>query len=422
MTNAGCFLAVFVGVSALASLVLAQSASEAVAQPLNEIVLLNNGRVLQGQVNRTFDQVHVQTAAGSRIVLQANRVDQIFDSLSAAFHYRGSKLGSDDIDGHLSLFHWCLKHRLKAEAQQQLDRLMQTQIDARQLQFLDRQLVRAFEPSTSAVVKNGRRNEPHRGVADKSLSSLDVDPVFHSLPSVNREENSMPAVMVDRAVAMASHTEPVKKNETKETGDNDFVRTKTKPSVLSQLDSMTELLTREDLHHFQRRVQPVLLKGCLAAKCHNSTATTMPLFHRGRGQLVPKRFTQRNLQTIVDWVDASQPADSSLVTQAVTAHGGQKSPGIKVGSKQFDLLTDWLRQVAKNSPELLPAAVVSEKSEPIDLVGLESEDAEALSVVQKTGRAVTGPSKERQAAKLERKQPEPVVDPFDPAAFNRLPK
>ena len=421
MTNAGCFLAVFVGVSALASLVLAQSASEAVAQRLNEIVLLNNGRVLQGQVNRTFDQVHVQTAAGSRIVLQANRVDQIFDSLSAAFQHRGSKLGSDDIAGHLSLFHWCLKHRLKAEAQQQLDRLMQTQIDARQLQFLDRQLVRTFEPSKLAVVKNDRNTEPNRVVADKSLSYLDVEPVFHSLPSVNREENSMPAVMVDRAVAMASHTEQVK-TEAKEIGKIDVTRTKTQPSVLGQLDSMTDLLNREDLHHFQRRVQPILLKGCLAAKCHNSTATTMPLFHRGRGQLVPKRFTQRNLQSIMDWVDANQPADSSLVTQAVTAHGGQKSPGIKVGSKQFDLLTDWLRQVAKNSPELLPAAVVSEKSEPIDLVGLESEDAEALSVVQKTGRAVTGPSKERQAAKLERKQPEPVVDPFDPAAFNRLPK
>lgn len=421
MTNAGCFLAVFVGVSALASLVLAQSASEAVAQPLNEIVLLNNGRVLQGQVNRTFDQVHVQTAAGSRIVLQANRVDQIFDSLSAAFQHRGSKLGSEDIDGHLSLFHWCLKHRLKAEAQQQLDRLMQTQIDARQLQFLDRQLVRTFEPSKLAVVKNDRNTEPNRVVADKSLSYLDIEPIFHSLPSVNREENFMPAVMVDRAVAMASHTEPVK-TEAKETVKIDVARTKTKPSVLGQLDSMTELLTREDLHQFQRRVQPILLKGCLAAKCHNSTATTMPLFHRGRGQLVPKRFTQRNLQSIVDWVDANQLADSSLVTQAVTAHGGQKSPGIKVGSKQFDLLTDWLRQVAKNSPELLPAAVVSEKSEPIDLVGLESEDAEALSAAQKTGRAVTGPSKERQAAKLERKQPEPVVDPFDPAAFNRLPK
>lgn len=392
----------------------------------DEFLVLDNGRVMQGQVTRTADQVHVRTESGSRIILPAERVKQIFGSLADVWDYRASTLDADDIEGHLSLFHWCLKHRLKAESQHQLNRLRESEIGERRLKYLDRKLVATFSPPKPKVVANIDTSE-----AEKSRDYHDVAEVFQSLPVAEEDPEPVPDVIIDRAIALASHSEPgnrpskakAQSASAQSSSTASGSRTSVRKKMDSQtLDSMTKLLNRDDLHQFQRRVQPVLLKGCLAAKCHNSTAAVMPLFHRGRGQLVPKRFTQRNLQSIVEWVDSSQPADSSLLAQAVTAHGGQKSPGVNVGSKEFDLLNDWLHSAARNSSEFFPAVVVPKNAAPIGLASLDSDGAEATSETKKTGRGTTDPSKKRQTAKPERKRPEPVVDPFDPTAFNRLPK
>ena len=104
------FAAVFVGVSAPCPSADAQAVAGSNSTPISEIVLLDNGRALQGQVTRTVDEVHVRTRSGSRIILPAKRVESIFDSLSDVWTHRGSKLDSNDIEGHLALFHRCVKH------------------------------------------------------------------------------------------------------------------------------------------------------------------------------------------------------------------------------------------------------------------------------------------------------------------------
>lgn len=415
-TNTCCFFAVFVGLSALSSLMVAQSAFDSGNQPLTEVVLLDNGRVLQGQVTRTVDHVHVRTSSGSRIVLPAKQVDRILDSLSDAWQHRESKLGAKDIEGHLSLFHWCLRYRLKDRAQQQLDRLKQTEIGDRRLKSLDRQLARTFEPPKVMLAEKNRQNKSSNDAPGESLRYLDVDQVFQPLPTVENKKEPMPKVIFDQAVALASHTEPVTTEPKEAAVKTPKKLTPIKNTIQSQLDSMTRQLAREDLHQFQRRVQPILLKGCLAAKCHNSTAAVMPLLHRGRGQLVPKRFTQRNLQSIVDWIDLSDIDRSTLLTQAVAAHGGQKNPAMQVGSKEFKLLSDWLRQVVENSPEVIPQEAAPNKIITIGQVGLESSQNQALEADKPLPDNRTSPKRLKPLREL----PKPVVDPFDPATFNRM--
>ena len=421
-----CYVLALGGLLMLDVPVRAQSMPDSIKNSLSEVVLLDNGRVLQGQIARTVDQVHVQMDSGSRIILPAKRVVRILDSLVDVWKYRDSELDADDVDGHLSLFHWCLKHQLKQQAQQQLDRLMQTKIDARQLKYLDRQLTRAFEPPKPAVVKvtkvakNSRKRDSAVVPTDKTLSYLDVAQVFQPLPAVEKKGKLEPNLILDRAIALASHTEATAADAKPEQPVHSS-KASTKKSMRSQLESMTDLLTREDLHQFQRRVQPVLLKGCLAAKCHNSTATAMPLLHRGRGQLVPKRFTQRNLHSIVGWIDPSEIVESRLLTQAVTAHGGQKGPAIQIGSKEFKLLSEWLAQVVNNSPELIPIDTDSNKPNTIGLVGLESAKNQGPAA-DVTDQAVSPSDKPSSGKKSSGKLPEPDVDPFDPTAFNRLPK
>lgn len=415
-TNTCCFFAVFVGLSALSSLMVAQSASDSGNQPLTEVVLLDNGRVLQGQVTRTVDHVHVRTSTGSRIVLPAKQVDRILDSLSDAWQHRESKLDAHDIEGHLSLFHWCLRYRLNDEAQQQLERLKQAEIGDRRLRSLDRQLARTFEPPKAILAKKNRQNKSSNDALGESFSFLEVDQVFQSLPAVESKKEPMSKVVFDQAVALASHTEPAT-TEPKEAAVKTPIKlTPIKNTIQSQLDSMTRQLAREELHQFQRRVQPILLKGCLAAKCHNSTAAVMPLLHRGRGQLVPKRFTQRNLLSIVDWIDSSHFDRSTLLTQAVAAHGGQKNPAMQVDSREFKLLSDWLRQVVENSPEVIPQEAAPNKIITTGQVGLESSQNQAL----EADKPLPDNRKSTKRQKPLRELPKPVVDPFDPATFNRM--
>ena len=388
--------------------VLGQSEVPQAENLLVEIVLLDNGRVLQGQITRTADQVHVQATSGSRIVLPSKRVERIFDSMQNVWQHRNAKLAADDVQGHLSLLHWCLKHRLADQARKQLDHLMHTDIDVKRLKYLDRQITRTFEqpvvePSKKQAVAN----------SSSAFDPFDVAHSFTRLPPVDPKVRNPTKVIVDRAIALASHSEPVAANESPVTS-RQATRGSATASLRKELESMTKLLARDDLHEFQRRVQPVLLKGCLAAKCHHSQAVVMPLMHRGRGQLVPKRFTQRNLQSILPWIDAEGVDESLLLARAVGSHGGQENPSMQLDSLEFERLSNWVQAVAKNSPELTgateTAVSVSDKTPQL---------AEATKRHESTHQREQVVS-EAATSKQSEVQPKSSVDPFDPAAFNQL--
>ena len=377
----------------------------------HEIVLLDNGGMLQGQITRTADQVHVQAPQGSRIVLPAKRVERIFDSMKDVWQHRNAKLTADDVQGHLSLLHWCLKHQLADQARQQLNHLMETDIDVRRLKYLDQKIVRAFEePNAQRAKENAVAKSPAQ------VDPFDLVQSFTRLPPLDLEDSVPTEVIVDRAIALASHSEPVASKEGA-TVSRQATQGSATTSLRKELKSITDLLARDDLHEFQRRVQPVVLRGCLAAKCHHSQAAVMPLMHRGRGQLVPKRFTQRNLQAILPWIDAEAVVDSRLLTRATTSHGGQKSPAMQLDSTEYERLSKWVQAVAENSPELTSASKMAE-----------SDPAESSKTVGKPDRHISIARNEHvvaePAATVTRSVAEPTssVDPFDPAAFNQLPK
>ena len=390
--------------------VKAQSEVKSDPKSAVEIVLLDNGRVLKGQVMRTADQVHVKTLEGSRIVLAAKRVDVILHSMEEAWQHRSKKLRDDDMQGHLSLFHWCVKHRLKNAARQELNALMLTDIDVRRLRFLDQQIARTFElpePQSPGKVDSGH---PHE--------DLDTAYTFRPLPPVDSETTLPSDVIVDHAIALASHAEPVSAKNPGSQKVKTAVRPRVK-SVRNELDSMTDLLTRDDLHQFQRRIQPVLLKGCLAAKCHHTSSAVMPLMHRGHGQLVPKRFTQRNLQSIVPWIDAENFDSSQLLTRASVAHAGQEKAALEKDSKEFKRLSEWVKAVVENSPELISLleadqGLTNDAPKPMAVATGLASDAKNQRVVSE---AETSLKSRHSDVKHAAKSP---ADPFDPAAFNQL--
>ena len=386
------FTSVLFAYPAIDQPLFAQSSSLLPAVSPVEFVLLDNGRVLKGRVTRTPDQVHVGTNEGSRIVLSAKKVDSIHGSMEEVWQQRHSTLSAGDVPGHLSLFHWCVKHRLRDAALTQLDHLMQSDVDVRRLKSLDMQMARAFErDALPRVTKTelGKFDEP-------SVANL----TFRPLPPLDSVEDLPPDLIVDHAISLASHTESASVVQTANESEKNVPDVIETP-VHTDLDSTTDLLTREDLHQFQRRVQPVLLKGCLAAKCHNSVAATMPLMHRGHGQLVPKRFTQRNLQSIFAWVNAEDVLSSQLLHRASVPHGNQDVPALERDSEEFKRLSKWVQSAVKNSPALFQphGATTSARSTTPTTPNLASKQGSG---------PVTTHQRDRK------------VDPFDPAAFNQL--
>ena len=88
---------------------------------VEQLLVLNNGEILRGQITRSAEQVIVVTNQGSRLVIPADRTAFVCGSLQEAYWGKAARTRASDLDGQKKLFHWCLKNRLLDLAQNQID-------------------------------------------------------------------------------------------------------------------------------------------------------------------------------------------------------------------------------------------------------------------------------------------------------------
>ena len=73
-------------------------------------------------------------------------------------------------------------------------------------------------------------------------------------------------------------------------------------------------------------VQPILLNRCAANQCHGPNAKSeFRLLRPPPGQIVSRRFTQRNLYAALQYVDRANPEASPLVVLPQQRHGNSLS-------------------------------------------------------------------------------------------------
>ena len=127
----------------LISLVMSNSYAQMLRPKFSQaeqLVVLKNGEILMGQVNRNAEQVIVETEQGSRLVIPADQFDFVCQSMDQAYWGRAARTKATDIEGQQQLFYWCLKNKLLDHAQNQIDILLQMNVTASELENLDRQL------------------------------------------------------------------------------------------------------------------------------------------------------------------------------------------------------------------------------------------------------------------------------------------
>jgi hypothetical protein len=129
---------------------------------------------------------------------------------------------------------------------------------------------------------------------------------------------------------------------------------------VKQLEESLAELPQGSMERFSVVIQPMLINRCGANGCHGPAAkSNFHLLRPSAGQMMSKRFTQRNLFTVLKYIDKINPEESLLVTMPQEKHGGMlENMFDKRTQQQLDDLVAWAKLTVPNSPPVaLPTTI-----------------------------------------------------------------
>jgi len=277
-----------IALAAMFALAAARSveAQQTPVQPVAGVLVLRNGNVLPGVVQRQGNHYRVENE-GSILQIPASQVDMACASLVDAYEQRRQHRVGNATDAQLELARWCLRHGLLAEAAREI-------LDARTddpghpaLRTLDLQL--------------------QQGLADEASR-------------LQRQRD---------AVALAAHVEPVVTEE------------------VAQPERLIEP-TAAVQERFVRSIQPMLIHGCTTSGCHAPNSQQSMKLDRWalEGSGIPN-LIRKNLEQVLYQVDVEDPASSPLMRRARQAHGMHNSQlSTPLAPYQTAILIEWLNEAA----------------------------------------------------------------------------
>lgn len=80
-----------------------------------KVLLLDNGRVLEGDIERVGDQFRIRRSIGETW-MPADKVQCLCETVAEAYEHLRGQANADDPDEHLRLARWCQQRGLRAEA------------------------------------------------------------------------------------------------------------------------------------------------------------------------------------------------------------------------------------------------------------------------------------------------------------------
>ena len=348
---------------ALIALVAAALTRAALGQvslaPEAGVLVLRNGRVLEGQVTRAGDY-YVIAGEGSELRIKADEAEAFCASLEEAYEFKVAHLSGFSAKSHLELARWCLRHHLSDQCAEQIDKAEQKEPGNAQIKDLRTGLALAAELEAP---------QPATKTAAFAVSVEDVEKTVRDLP-------------------------------------------------------------RASVEKFGAVVQPILLNRCGANQCHGPNAKSeFRLLRPPAGQIVSRRFTQRNLYEAVRYLNGSNPEASPLVVMPQQRHGNSLSAVFdKHSTPQLAELIGWAKMTVAPSSKpgmMAPASIappqttLSQPATPVAPVldeGVSAPPSAAVGV--RVMRPALEPPKAVPSA-APAQPPPPPRDRFDPEIFNR---
>src|SRR5262249_15154243 len=90
------------------------------SSPPHTVLLLSNGRVLQGEIKEAGDTYELHQKGGV-IKFPKSTVEGTFSSIAEVYKYKRASVPDRDPDEHLKLARWCLTQNMTAEAKTELE-------------------------------------------------------------------------------------------------------------------------------------------------------------------------------------------------------------------------------------------------------------------------------------------------------------
>ena len=282
------------------------------------VILLSDGKILRGKVTKDETGTVVVQKLGT-IPLKKGRVEGIFASLREVYEYKRDRMAQVDPDEHLKLAHWCLKEGLKAEAKEELARVLS--------------LVEGH-PQAGAMLASIEA-ETHRPAS--------VD------PGVQRTSLEMPADGAPGALDPEVLGLPSKRP--KKLG---------RPVIFDLPPAQAARLYQE----FVASVHPELQRRC--AGCHNerSESAFQLMQVQTRPALKDPVLLRNNLDVALRLVDRERPDKSELLTSSIMPHGKLNTPVLPgVNSPSYRAMARWVQGLKSTpsavDPEVAPTSTAA---------------------------------------------------------------
>lgn len=347
--------------------------ASALASHAAEVVVLRNGNVLQGEVDRLQGAIRVATET-SEHYLPVRDVERITATLLDAYAAKRIEVREGSISDHLELAKWCMRQEIW--------------------------------PQAAAEIEDARKIAPDNPVVGYVQRQYDV---------MSR------AAM--RAHEPAQATQPV--------ADDSHQRTE----ELAELEKLATSLPPGALEDFARHVQPILVNGCATGGCHSTEDARKLRLNRDllRG-MANRESTLRNLQAVWNTIDQETPEYSPLLLQPAVPHGGLPRPVFDGHREKVrEKLTEWvLKATGKDQvkpPTGPPTVELAAHQQPLATPTPQATPAQAAPTKQPKHfwedpdagaapltDAPDAPPAVKRGAEPTRYEPR---DEFDPELFNR---
>jgi len=341
--------------------------AEDASPPIQGMLLLHNGQVLEGKISQVAGSYIVELPGG-QIRMKNADVDMVCNNLEEAYQRKRTAIQMGDVHQHIELAQWCLRHKL-------------------------------LEPAASELAE-----------------AINIDP---KNPMIGVLQHRLELAKEPPLIAEAKTSQPTLTND--------------------ELDRMVRGLPHGSVESFTQSVQPVLMNHCMSSDCHGSQIENgLQLFRISSSKTSSRRLTQRNLNSMLQYVDRENPAESRILKAIGGPHGTVQGPIFpEHQAAQYQRIADWINIIAYRPQITTPASVtppvqenpsftssVTPSATPPGVLSSEARKAQPIRPPNygRVGQRDDSPSSASEQSHTEttaasHNQP---ADPFDPEAFNRL--
>jgi hypothetical protein len=265
--------------------------------PSHAVLLLTNGRLLEGVLSESDDTYFVHTKTG-KMPMPKQRVEKVGRNIREIYEYMRERLPERDPDEQMRLAQWCLPRGMKTEAVEHLNQVLALSPNHPHAQAMLDQIAGAEERAL--------RRDP-----DVTQARAEV---------VEDHPDGLDAATVGRAQRALGI------------------------STLPQIPGLPKAMAVKRAGEFARFVDPLLQQRC--AKCHDEQydGTFQLIRYKTRGDHTAEA-RNTNLDAVLALIDMENPAKSELLSSTLRVHGkGNHARPIFRGANdpEYKILATWV--------------------------------------------------------------------------------